>query len=125
MVVGVIALFLIVFVAFVQARGTIITGKLLDASLWGVDCQTFSNLDLVSVRSSSLNLCAGQTHLVDYFSLESSNTTIQCNHSILQGNGGALFVSKTKNAHVTLRDCILQGYDGFYPNTNPIAVRVE
>lgn len=124
MMVGFVVLFLVVFVAFVHARGGTITGKLIGVNSLAPACESFSDLESVSV-SSTLNLCRGQTHLVDYFSVESPNVIIQCNQSILQGNGGALFVSKIPNAHITLRGCIVQGYDGFYQSANPLSVRME
>jgi hypothetical protein len=88
------------------------------------DCVTYASSQVVSL-SSSLLLCPNTTHQVDYFSVEEDGLVIDCQNSIIQGSGGALFVPRIDNPTITLKDCSTQGFDGLYSALNPLVVRVE
>ncbi len=108
----------------------IIQSSTLSGSVTGV---SFENKDCLSYRTlqsypltSSIRLCANQTHFVEYFDVYTNESVIDCQGSTLKGNGGALFVShKNTQPLITLRHCVLEGYDGFSQASKSVDVRVE
>ncbi len=126
LMVGLIFLVLIGLFMFVQARSPIVTGRVLDYSFFEqTPCVSYSEGKPVAVNGRTLNLCGNQTHSVDYFELFSNETTIRCNGSTISGNGGALFVARIPNPKVSLQNCVVENFDGFYQNKNPVDVRIE
>lgn len=121
---GLIVLAVVAFFSFTQQRNAIgqVTGGSL--SLPPADCISYSSPQPIVV-SSSLLLCPNTTHYVDYFELLESDVVIDCQGSIIQGSGGALFVARGDSPTITLRNCSTQGYDGLYSVQNPVLVRIE
>jgi hypothetical protein len=121
---GAVVLAVVVFLSYAQQRvavGQVVGGNI---SLSSQDCVSYSSPQSVSL-STSLLLCPNTTHSVEYFSLVESGLVINCQGSILQGSGGALFVSEAENPTITLVDCVTRGFDGLYSTINPVVVRVE
>jgi hypothetical protein len=88
-------------------------------------CTSFHGSVPIIVSKEKLTLCPGTVHQIDYFALQKKETVIDCQHSTIQGNGGALFVSQTSEPSVTIKDCQLEGFDGLYQNSKPVNVFVE
>lgn len=124
-VIGAITLAIVFFFSTLQNRapvGEVIGGSV---SLSPQDCVIYSSPSKSYLLSSSLRLCPNATHPVDYFDLLESEVVIDCQGSTIHGNGGALFVASIDQPTVTLRRCVVEGYDGLYSNQNPVNVIVE
>lgn len=77
------------------------------------------------VTDELIVLCTDFTHVVDYFIIQVDQTTIDCQGSIVKGNGGALLLPENVvSPRVTLRGCVLEGYGGLYSSKNPVDVYV-
>lgn len=114
-----------VVVLFSFAAQRVSIGRVVgDAVVPSANCVSYTQSQAVTL-SSSLLLCPDTTHYVDYFSIEEDGLVIDCQNSIIQGSGGALFVPTIENPTLTLKDCSTQGFDGLYSTLNPLVVRVE
>ncbi len=109
-------------VSFVQQKT--VQGHVVGLSFSSKECFNYTSSQVHSL-TSSLRLCAGAVHMVDYFELWKNDLVIDCQGSTLKGDGGALFVAQTSNLTVTLKHCVVEGYDGLYSAENPLVVRVE
>jgi hypothetical protein len=70
-------------------------------------------------------LCPNFTHSVSYFVIQVDQTIIDCQGSLVKGKGGALLLPENvNNPRVTLKDCVLEGYEGLYSSQNPADVYV-
>lgn len=122
LIVGVFALGLIAFFMLVTnktATGHAI-GTAYDSSK---SCYAFDAGLPVVVTQDSMVLCADQLNKVAYFSIQVKQTTIDCQGSTIQGNGGAFLVpSRVTNPRVTLRNCTVENYQGLYSTKNPVDV---
>ncbi len=121
---GTVVLAIVFFFSFIQQRnavGNVVGGIISTPS---ENCVNYSASQPYAL-SSSLLLCPATTHRVDYFALSESDLVIDCQGSTIQGTGGALFVAQTNQPTVTLRDCVIEGYDGLYSAQNPVTVKIE
>lgn len=120
---GAVVFSVIILFSFATQRSAV--GRVVgDAVVPPANCVSYSSSQKISLESSLL-LCPDSTHAVDYFSVEEDGLVIDCQGSTLQGSGGALFVPTLDNPSITLKDCLVQGFDGLYSTTNPLVVRVE
>ena len=77
------------------------------------------------VTDKLIILCGDFTHSVDYFAIQTPQTTIDCQGSVVRGNGGALLLPENVvSPRVTLKDCVLEGYGGLYSSKDPVDVYV-
>lgn len=77
------------------------------------------------VTDELIVLCGDSTHLVDYFVIQTEQTTIDCQGSIVKGNGGALLLPENVvSPRVTLKGCAFTGYGGMYSSQSPVDVYV-
>ena len=113
---------ILAFFMFVQQRG--ITGQVVGVVQSSPACVSLTNNQPASLYSQELVLCPG-THEVDYFDLKRPQTRIECQGSLIQGTGGAAFISTIPRAQVTLVDCTLKGFEGLYSNQHPIEIIFE
>ena len=124
---GAVVLAIVVFFSFATQRNVI--GRVIEGAVSSPasDCVDYSSSSpsATIALSSSLRLCANTIHLIDHFRVEESDLVIDCQNSIIQGNGGALFVPAIDNPTITLKDCSTKGFDGLYSTQNPLVVRVE
>ncbi|MEK6902055.1 MAG: hypothetical protein AABX02_00510 [archaeon] len=127
-IVGVIALSLLAFFAFVQHANNSITGNVVGTAYnFSQSCYSFTDDTLpVVITQSSIDLCPTTIHHVDYFELRHPTVIIRCHGSTIMGTGGALFISKTsQQPRVTLEECVLKNIGGYYLNQTPVDVRIK
>lgn len=126
-VVGVIAISLVAFFAFVQHSNHTITGNVVGTAFKSdQSCYAFTDASLsVVITEPYIALCPDMTHHLDYFELRHSNAVINCQDSIIQGTGGALFIPKTsKQPRVTLLNCEnIKNFGGLFQNARPVIVQ--
>jgi hypothetical protein len=121
--VAVMGIFLSLVGFFVLVQHRTVQGQFVSLSF--PSCVSLSNSGEKVVVSKNLVLCPNTIHSIDYFLIQASNAVIDCQHSSIQGSGGSLFVSSFPNPSVTLKNCEINGFDGLYPNNNPVTVYVE
>lgn len=88
-------------------------------------CLSFDSGLPVGVEDSKIVLCPDRVHLVEYFLIRTDQSLIDCQGSIVKGTGGALLLPEgVVNPRVTLKDCVLEGYEGLYSSRNPVDVYI-
>ncbi|MDZ4256833.1 MAG: hypothetical protein U1C71_04440 [archaeon] len=122
LMVGILFFALLAFFLFVQHRS--ITGQVVISNSYPKDCQSYANFQGINLYDSRLTLCPGIQE-IGYFHLKRPQTTIHCQNTTIRGNGGAIFITTLPQAQVTLDSCSLEGFDGLYPNRQPINVIVK
>ncbi len=88
------------------------------------DCVAKTGFETIPL-SYSILFCPNTVNDIDHFELADSGLVINCQGSTLHGRGGALFVAQTVQPTITLRNCVVEGFDGLFTATNPVNVVVE
>ena len=118
--VAVLSLALIAFFMFMSHR--VSSGQVLGTAFDSAhSCYAFAQGLPVVVTYDSIILCPDTEQLVEYFVIQVPQVTIDCQGSLLKGDGGALLVPENVvKPRVTLKDCKTEGFGGLYSSQNPV-----
>ncbi len=125
LIVGVVAIGLIAFFMLVSQRT--LTGQAYGTAYNNyANCYSFTQGLPVVATYDSIDLCANATHTLAYIAVRVPQLEVNCHGSTIQGAGGALFITEgVSNPRVTLKECVVEGFDGMYSNQDPVNVYVR